>query len=37
MRFVSAVPATMYRNIRQASFECDCGWTSDTLVADKDF
>jgi hypothetical protein len=36
MRLVSAVPAMMYRNLKQAHFECDCGWKSDALIADKD-
>jgi hypothetical protein len=37
MRLVSAIPAMMYRNLKQAHFECDdCGWKSDVLVADKD-
>lgn len=36
MRLVSAVPATIYPNLKQAKFRCDCGWISDVLVPDKD-
>jgi hypothetical protein len=37
MRMISAVPATMYPNLKQAHFECDdCGWKTDALIADED-
>jgi hypothetical protein len=27
MRFVSAVPAMRFTNLKHALFECGCGWT----------
>jgi hypothetical protein len=36
MRMVSTQPATRYTNINQVNYACDCGETSDRLVADKD-
>jgi hypothetical protein len=36
MRFVAAVPATMYINLQRATFVCDCGEARDALIADKD-
>lgn len=36
MRFVTAVPATLYKNLTRATFTCNCGWTSDFMIADED-
>jgi hypothetical protein len=36
MRLVTTAPAMRYTNLKQATFECDCGGTGDALVADKD-
>jgi hypothetical protein len=36
MRLVAAEPVTPYSNLQHAKFECDCGFTSDALLADKD-
>jgi hypothetical protein len=36
MRFVSAVPATLYVNLQRATYVCsNCGWTSEVMIADK--
>jgi hypothetical protein len=36
MRLVAAEPITPYSNLSHVKFQCDCGHTSDALVADKD-
>jgi hypothetical protein len=36
MRLVTAEPITPYINLKHAKFECDCGFTSDGLIADRD-
>ena len=36
MQLDSAMPDIRYSNLRHVIFKCDCGWTSDQLVADKD-
>jgi hypothetical protein len=36
MRLVTAEPLTPYVNLKHAKFQCDCGFTRDALVADKD-
>jgi|EndMetStandDraft_7_1072992.scaffolds.fasta_scaffold2301651_1 hypothetical protein len=36
MRLVAAEPLRRYTNIQHATFECDCGHTSDAMMADKD-
>jgi hypothetical protein len=36
MRFVTAVPATIYENLVRATFVCNCGWTTDAMIADND-
>jgi hypothetical protein len=35
MRFVTAVPATIYANLMRATFICYCGWTTDAMIADE--
>jgi hypothetical protein len=35
MRLVTAEPLTPYTNIQHAKFECDCGFSSDALIADQ--
>jgi C4-type Zn-finger protein len=36
MRLVAATPDTPFKNIKRATFECDCGRTGDAMLADKD-
>jgi len=36
MRLISAEPAEPYANLRQAKFECDCGRSSQAMVADHE-
>jgi hypothetical protein len=36
MRFVAAEPLPPYTNLNYVKFECDCGRTSDAMMADKD-
>ena len=36
MRFESAVPDKTYPNLRHARFVCECGRSTDQLIADQD-
>jgi hypothetical protein len=37
MSFVSAVPATLYKNLQRATFVCsNCGWTNEVMIAAGD-
>jgi len=36
MRLESATPDKKYRNLQHVIYVCDCGRTSDQLVADRD-
>jgi len=36
MRLVAATPDTPFKNIKHATFECDCGFASEAMIADND-
>ena len=36
MRLISAEPAEAYENLKRAKFECDCGRSSQAMVADNE-